>query len=218
MWPFAQALTELRARLLADETGDMRVRYEADRQRLVPILRATDGPLRYEASLSLSPVADAAAPPLPSGRVYVVQSASPPAARADAGAPPARSSVAATVPMAVVEVGASAGAPWINRTPMALVAPPTVRRPGAPSRARWIAAAMGVPVLLGLGVAAWVLGGPSAAGRTAASSPPAPPPSTVPVVPPRASAPAASVASSAPPRPAAPPPTSRGGLPSRPKR
>jgi serine/threonine-protein kinase len=206
MWPFTQALTALRARLLADESVAMLIQFEHPWEARVPIVRGTGSQTQYQAPQPApGPVPARSVPParvvVPGGTVVLTD---PSAGRS--------SNVAATVPMEAMPEPAPL-APQegpVNRTPTALVAPApaTLRRTRPLSPARWVWAAVGVISATGLGVVLWAITGSAPAGTAPASAPASPPP--------RASA-SASASSSAPSR-RSPPPEPHRGNPARSRR
>jgi serine/threonine-protein kinase len=188
MWAFGKALLSLRERIVADRSLDARVRFAADWERRVPLVRGDRGAARY--APPAPPVETGPAPEIPSARVYVTQPKPAP-----------------TVPMDAV--------PALDPTPPPGTAPMEARRERPRSAPKmgarrlhttpWAWAAVIVPVLAGVGA------GVVSLGRAAPAPPTPPPPSTAA---PRAPLPV----SASPPLSPSPPADARRSPPSRPRR
>jgi eukaryotic-like serine/threonine-protein kinase len=148
MWALVQALSGLRARLLADPAMALRVQHPPDWERRLGVARDHEGYQQYRAPRSLP--RESPEPGFPSRRIVVSPAASPGAvAKLPDVAATVRMPVAVTVPMQVMEEGTSPG-------PRSLVDPaaPTVR--GRPARTRRrlrvVAGVVTVLGVLGVGI------------------------------------------------------------------
>lgn len=175
-WALAQALLDLRARLLADPAAAPLVRDPPSWERRVPIARDPEGQKQYRAPISLPSAAMPEA--VPSARIVVappIEAARVPAAgSAMAGG---WRPVAATVPMPAFaappagDLALPAAPPRIEPpSPVMHPAPPTVRaRPLPRRRALW-PLLVAVALLAAAGAGAWLLLAPDVSSASSGAS------------------------------------------------